>query len=105
MPDLRALTPGKTASAFLTEPGYIGLDTWEPASQRLVSHHFRFTPEIGEDRRAHVFRSRHRYIWPAELDLMAQLAGLDLESRYGDWRGTPFTDDSRDHISVYRRLR
>ena len=103
VPDLRALTPGKTASTFLNEPGYIGLDTWEPAAQRLVSHHFRFTPEIGDNRRAHVFRSRHRYIWPAELDLMAQLSGLDLESRHEDWRGTPFTDDSSDHISVYRR--
>jgi hypothetical protein len=36
---------------------------------------------------------------------MAQLAGLDLESRHGDWRGTPFTDDSRDHVSVHRRSR
>jgi SAM-dependent methyltransferase len=105
VPDLRALTPGSTVSAFLNEPGYLGLDTWEPAAQRLVSHHFRFTPEIGDDRRAHVFRSPHRYIWPAELDLMAQLAGLDLESRHGDWSGTPFTDDSSDHISVYRRPR
>lgn len=103
VPDLRSLTPGKTASTFVSEPGYIGLDTWEAATQHVVSHHFRFAPEIGEDRRAHVFRSPHRYIWPSELDLMAQLAGLELESRHADWRKTPFDNDSRDHISVYRQ--
>ena len=102
VPDLRSLTPGKTASTFVSEPGYIGLDTWEAATQHVISHHFRFTPEIGADRRAHVFRSPHRYIWPSELDLMAELAGLELESRHADWRGTPFGNDSPDHISVYR---
>jgi len=86
VPDLRPLTPGKSASAFRTEPRYIGLDTRGPASQHLVTH-FRFAPDIGEDRRAHVFRRRHRYIWPAELDLMAQLARLNLESSHSDWRG------------------
>ena len=84
VPDLRSLTPGKTASTFVSEPGYIGLDTWETATQQVVSHHFRFTPEIGVDRRAHVFRSPNRYIWPSELDLMAQLAGLELGSRHAD---------------------
>lgn len=103
IPDLRALPPGKTAAVFANEPGYLALDTWDVASQRVVSHHFRFSKEIGADRRAHVFRSPHRYIWPAELDLMAELAGFELESRHGDWTGAPFTSESTDHISVYRR--
>lgn len=49
-----------------------------------------------------LFRSPHRYIWPAELDLMAQLAGFELETRHADWLGTEFTAESRDQVSVYR---
>ncbi len=44
-----------------------------------------------------------RYAWPQETDLMAQLAGLELENRWGDWDKSPFTADSRMHISVYRK--
>jgi hypothetical protein len=67
-------------------------------NQRVVSHHFRF----GDGREARLFRSPHRYIWPAELDLMAQLAGFELESRQADWSGAEFTAESRSHVSVYR---
>jgi hypothetical protein len=63
-----------------------------------VSHHFRFD----ETRQARLFRSPHRYIWPAELDLMAQLAGLELETRNADWTGHEFTAESPSHVSVYR---
>jgi hypothetical protein len=44
-----------------------------------------------------------RYAWPSELDLMARLAGLELEHRFGDWRTEPFTSTSPKHVSVYRR--
>ena len=44
-----------------------------------------------------------RYAWPAELDLMARLAGLYLEQRWAGWSGEPFTADSPSHVSVYRR--
>ena len=44
-----------------------------------------------------------RYAWPAELDLMARLAGLRLRERWGGWSGQPFTAESRDHVSVYGR--
>jgi len=44
-----------------------------------------------------------RYVWPAELDLMARLAGLELEDRYGGWGKEPFSASSICHVSVYRR--
>jgi SAM-dependent methyltransferase len=44
-----------------------------------------------------------RYAWPSELDLMAQLAGLELESRWGGWKEEPFTAASGLHLSVYRK--
>jgi len=98
VPELRRLPPGQQATVFASEPGYIGLDTYDVLNQRIVSHHFSF----GDGREARLFRSPHRYIWPSELDLMAQLAGFELESRHADWAGAEFTAESRSHVSVYR---
>jgi len=98
VPELRKLPPGQQAMVFRCEPGYLGVDTYDVLHQQVVSHHFRFD----ETRHARLARSRHRYIWPAELDLMAQLAGFELESRHADWVGTEFTADSPSHVSVYR---
>jgi SAM-dependent methyltransferase len=101
VPDLRRLPPGHQATVGHVEPGYILLDTYDLLEQQVVSHHFRF----GEGREARLFRSAHRYIWPAELDLMGQLAGFTLESRNADWSGTEFTAESPSHVSVYRLAR
>ncbi|MFI6704842.1 class I SAM-dependent methyltransferase [Nonomuraea sp. NPDC050478] len=98
VPELRKLPPGQRATVFHSEPGYIGLDTYDVPAQHVVSHHF----EFDDSRQARLFRSPHRYIWPAELDLMAQLAGFELESRHADWSGAAFTAESRSHVSVYR---
>ena len=98
VPELRKLPPGQQATVFTAEPGYIGLDTYDVLAQHVVSHHFRF----GADRQARLFRSPHRYIWPAELDLMGQLAGFELEARHADWSGAEFTAESPSHVSVYR---
>jgi len=98
VPELRRLPPGQQATVGQSEPGYILLDTYDVLRQRVVSHHFRFD----EGKQAQLFRSPHRYIWPAELDLMAQLAGFELETRHADWNGAEFTAESRSHVSVYR---
>ncbi|MFD3912931.1 class I SAM-dependent methyltransferase [Streptomyces sp. NPDC058603] len=98
VPELRKLPPGQEATVWHCEPGYIGLDTYDVLRQHVVSHHFRFD----ETQQAQLFRSPHRYIWPAELDLMARLAGFELETRHGDWDGSAFTAESRSHVSVYR---
>jgi len=42
-----------------------------------------------------------RYAWPSELDLMAKLAGLKLEGRYGGWRGEIFDSSCTNHVSLY----
>ncbi|GAA1103984.1 class I SAM-dependent methyltransferase [Nocardiopsis composta] len=98
VPELQKLPPGQQALVWHSEDGYVGMDTYDVLHQRLVSHHFRF----GEGREARLSRSPHRYIWPAELDLMARLAGFGLESRHADWRGAEFTAESGSHVSVYR---
>ena len=98
VPELRRLPPGLQATVGHSEPGYILVDTYDVLHQRVVSHHF----EFGRGRDARLSRSPHRYIWPAELDLMAQLAGFELESRHADWSGSEFTAESPSHVSVYR---
>lgn len=98
VPDLRRLPPDRDAAIFEVGDGRIGLDTYDVVAQHVVSHHLRF--DAGTE--ASLFRSRHRYVWPAELDLMAQLAGLALEHRWADWSGAPFTAASGSHVSVYR---
>jgi SAM-dependent methyltransferase len=98
VPGLRKLPPGQQAVARQPGPGYIGVDTYDVVAQHVVSHHFRFD----DSGQASVFRTPHRYIWPAELDLMAQLAGFGLEARHADWAGAEFTAESPSHVSVYR---
>ncbi|MHB1577086.1 MAG: class I SAM-dependent methyltransferase [Candidatus Dormibacteria bacterium] len=100
VPELRKLPPGQQATVWQAEPEYIGLDTYDVLNQLVVSHHFTF----GSGKDARVSRSPHRYIWPAELDLMGQLAGFELESRHADWAGTEFSGESRSHVSIYRLM-
>jgi len=98
VPDLRKLPPGQQALAWETAPGYLIVDTFDVLHQHLVSHHVTYSP----DGQARLWRSPHRYIWPSELDLMAQLAGFELEARHAHWTGTEFTGESGSHVSVYR---
>ena len=69
----------------------------DPVRQRIETTQVQFGPAG-----VRTFPANHRYVWPAELDLMARLAGMRLESRWADWRQSPFTARSRDHVSVYR---
>jgi SAM-dependent methyltransferase len=98
VPELRRLPPGQQAAVWRCESGYIAVQTYDVVRQLVMSHHFTFD----EGRQARVLRCPLRYIWPAELDLMAQLAGFDLESRHADWSGSELTAESRSHVSVYR---
>jgi SAM-dependent methyltransferase len=96
IPALRLLPPGQTVRAFTRTPTHLGFEEYDVAAQLAVSHHY-WT--IGGEIRT--FSSTHRYLWPAELDLMARLAGMTLRERWSDWHRTPFTGDSQSHISVW----
>ncbi|QNS09196.1 class I SAM-dependent DNA methyltransferase [Streptomyces xanthii] len=99
VPPLRSLPPGQVAVPFDVSERHLGFDTFDLVEQMLVSHHFT-RDDDGQYRRDN---SRHRYAWPAELDLMARIAGLELERRVADWDGSAFTQDSAKHISVWRK--
>jgi SAM-dependent methyltransferase len=96
VPDLRRFPPGASALPYDVSPTHVGFDTIDTATQRGVSHHF----FLGRSQFAR-FDSPFRYAWPAELDLMGELAGMTLCERWGDWDRTPFTSDSTKHVSVW----
>jgi SAM-dependent methyltransferase len=92
VPELRRLPPGERFHVFAAGEGYLGVDEYDAATQRLVSHHTRDG----------VTRSiPFRYVWPSELDLMARMAGLRRRDRWSDWDRSPFTHESRRHISIW----
>jgi hypothetical protein len=75
-----------------------GFDEYDVANQGLTSHHFWIV-----DGRVESLSMPFRYAWPAELDLMAQLAGMTLRERWSGWEREPFTSDSRQHVSVWEK--
>ena len=77
---------------------HVGIDELDFDTQRLVSHHFSLVDGTWE-RRSIPFRS----VSPAELDLMARLAGMTLRERWSGWNREPFTAESRKHISVWEK--
>jgi SAM-dependent methyltransferase len=99
VPPLRRLPPGETALAFRVTPDRLGFDTLDVARQLGVSHHY----WVGEGRSG-TFTMPYRYVWPAELDLMARLAGLSLRERWSGWRRQPFNSESASHVSVWEKL-
>lgn len=71
----------------------------DPVTQRIFAQRLRF----GDGRRVRMFPVTMRYCWPSELDLMAELAGLQRRDRYADFSRAPFGPGSRGHVSVYER--
>lgn len=98
VPELQYLPPGRTVVPFHVSETSWGFDVYDVATQASTSHHLTIV-----DGRAESVAIPFRYVWPAELDLMAQLAGLLLRERFGDWTREPFTSNSSKHISVWER--
>jgi SAM-dependent methyltransferase len=98
VPALRVLPPGETFHAFDVSEGHLGFDEYDVANQGLISHHYRLVDGAYER-----LSMPFRYVWPAELDLMARLAGMTLRERWGGWAREPFTSESTMHVSVWER--
>jgi SAM-dependent methyltransferase len=98
VPELRRLPPGERFQAFEVSGDHVGIDEYDVATQALVSHHIEVV-----DGRLERSSLPFRYVWPAELDLMAQLAGLRLRERWEGWGREPFTSESRKHVSVWEK--
>jgi SAM-dependent methyltransferase len=98
VPGLRTLPPGTTYQVFHASDDYWGVDEYDVLNQGLISHHI--DNNAGEYRRTSM---PFRYAWPAEFDLMAQLAGMTLRDRWAGWKHEPFTSESEMHVSVWQK--
>lgn len=100
VPDVARFTGGQAVRAVYVGTEEVRLDVtrWDPLNQHLTSQHIHLT-----EQGLRLFPVKIRYVWPAEFDLMAQLAGLRLRQRWAGWDRSPFDEDSAKHISVYER--
>ncbi|MDX6337265.1 MAG: hypothetical protein QOG05_4605 [Streptosporangiaceae bacterium] len=98
VPELRKLPPGQNVVPFDVSPGRWAFDLYDTATQAMSSNYVEVSGGRGE------YRSiPFRYVWPAELDLMAQLAGMRLRERWAGWAREPFSGDSGQHVSVWAK--
>lgn len=97
VPPIQNIPFGETNHAFECSPTHWGIDTYDIATQLYTSNHVWF--ENGSHSQLSI---PFRYTSPAELDLMARIAGLELETRWSNWDGAPFTNTSKRHISVWK---
>jgi SAM-dependent methyltransferase len=97
-PDLRKLPSGQNVVPLHVSPTLWAFDVYDIATQTMSSNYIAVIDGSGE------YRSiPFRYVWPAELDLMAQLAGLRLRERWEGWTREPFTSESRQHVSIWEK--
>ncbi len=101
VPNLRELPPGAPGRVFGLDEDYVGVDDFIDRTHKQISRsrHFRRI----DDRTFSEFTAPFRYVWPAELDLMARIAGMTLEHRWADWDRSEFTGESPSHVSVWRK--
>ncbi len=98
VPDLRRLPPGQDAVPFQVSQDRFAFDWYDVTTQAMSSNYIDLTDGQGEYRTI-----PFRYVWPAELDLMAQIAGMTPRDRWDGWNRQPFTSESRQHVSVWQK--
>jgi hypothetical protein len=99
VPELQRLPLGQTVLPWRADPDGMSYYVYDTPTQRLSGRHYEF-----QDGKVVANPIEMRYAWPAELDLMARLAGMRLEDRWAGWRREPFTALSPSHVSVYAKL-
>lgn len=88
---------GEAVRLVAATPGHVAYEEYDEVAQVAVSrHHWVIDGEL------RTFASPHRYVWPGELDLMAELAGLRRAERWADWHRGPFTAAADGHVTVYQ---
>ncbi|SBW22726.1 type 11 methyltransferase [Candidatus Protofrankia californiensis] len=99
VPELRKLPAGQNIVPFQVGPPRWGFDVYDDLTTQTMSSHYIKIVDGRSEHRSIPFR----YVWPAELDLMAQLAGLRLRDRWDGWTREPFTSESRRHVSAWEK--
>jgi hypothetical protein len=99
VPELQRVPFGETILPWRADPEGLSFYVYDVVTQALSGRHY----HLVDDGRLEPSPIEMRYAWPAELDLMARIAGMRLEHRWGGWRREPFTATSPAHVSVYER--
>jgi SAM-dependent methyltransferase len=89
---------GTQREVFALGDKHVGVDEWEPATQRLVSHHFSLVDGSWVRNSIPFYAAA-----PGEHDLMARLAGMRLRERWSGWNREPFSAESTKHVSVWEK--
>jgi SAM-dependent methyltransferase len=98
VPELQRLPLGQTVLPWRADADGLSFYVYDTVIQRLSGRHYEFV-----DGRVESNPIEMRYAWPAELDLMARIAGLRLQDRWANWQREPFTALSPSHVSVYAK--
>jgi len=98
VPEIQRLPPGQSVLPWRADPSGMSYYVYDVVTQRLSGQHYYFKDGLIE-----ASPTEMRYAWPAELDLMARIAGMDLTDRWAGWERAPFTSESRSHVSVWRK--
>jgi len=100
VPDLTRFDRNQRVQVNKLDTAEVQLDAsrHDPVTQRIDTDHVVFT-EHGTK----LYPVFLRYAFPAELDLMATVAGLELKHRWAGWKKEEFGKDSHRHVSVYGR--
>ena len=99
VPQLRRVPPGELGRVFEMRPDHVAIETFDDlVGQVTWSHHW-----MDVQGRLVRHAAPYRYVWPSELDLMAELAGLRLRDRWAGWSHEPFTSDSTSQVAVFER--
>ncbi len=100
VPQLRGVPPGEIGRIFTLQPDHVGIETFDDlVGQVAWSHHW-----MEVDGRLVTHAAPYRYVWPSELDLMAQLTGFRLHQRWAGWQRRPFTSDTVDQVVVFEKV-
>jgi len=91
---MRRAPPPRYGPAMDDADGYV----YDTATQAMSSNYIEVEGGRGE-----YTSFPFRYVWPAELDLMAQLAGMRRREQWGGWRREPFTSESDQHVSIWEK--
>lgn len=105
LPDLRRLPPGQDTVPFTVASdgeggGYVGFDQYDVVTQEFTSNHV----TVSADGKGRFRRIPFRYAWPAEMDLMARIAGMKLKYRWADWDRSELTARSAKHVSIWEKI-
>jgi len=98
LPQIHRVPEGEAGRIFTLQDDHVGIETFDDLLGQVTwSHHW-----MEVEGRLIKHSAPYRYVWPAELDLMAQLAGMTLKERWGGWHKEPLTQASTNHVSVWQ---